>query len=152
MENVFVSSMWIVKAPGTYIVMSPFWVLNQTQPHQRPQKDHASHGKAASLLALPNTWANSLCNFWKAVHGTKNIAALLSLPNPPMKFHFSDLVSLCGTKSYPKLKFNFFLFCVSRKKIFFLEKNTHLKSVGLGQELFMEKTLMLALHFFSSFQ
>lgn len=71
------------------------------QPHQSPRSDHVGHGKAASLLALPNTGANSLCHFWEAVHGTKNVTALLSLLNPPMKFHFSDLFSLCGTKLYP---------------------------------------------------
>ena len=103
------------------------------------QNDHISHRRAASSLALSNTWANSLCHFWKAAPGTrntrqKNTAALLCRPNPPMKCHFPDFFLLLLNKSISIIKVpSLFLLCVTI--FFFLEKNTHLKSVGLGQGL-----------------
>lgn len=62
-KHVLVSFKWAAKGTSSDV---PLWVPNQHQAqqcHTSTQYDHASHGKAASLLALPNTWANSLLPF-----------------------------------------------------------------------------------------
>lgn len=121
--------------------LSPQPASGTPQPHWSTQNDHISRGSAASLLALPNTWANSLCHFCKAVHGTRNTAALLCLPNPPMKCHFPGFFLPLLNKIISIIKVPFFFFSLSPTFfIFSLEKYTHLQSVGLGQELFTENT------------
>lgn len=111
-------------------ILSPKPDSATPQPYQRPQNEHVSHGKAASLLALPNTWANSLCNFWKAVHGTKN----MNVPaKPANEMPFLRLILPRWNKIISKIKVQFFSFLCFQKIFFFLDENPHLEPVGWGE-------------------